>query len=395
MIETPEAAAAVSYSARLGLSSPPPRQPKSIDLELISVLGAGGYGKVSLVCHKKDRRRYALKRVAKAHLLHKNGLKRCEWLRRERDILGSIGHPFVIDLHGTYADERSIYLLLAVAIGGDLFRLMEKLGRVPERVARFYVASLVMVLAHIHSRDIVYRDLKPENVLLDSQGYIKLCDFGFAKRITTDRTYTPCGTPDYTAPEMLLSQGVNQACDWWALGVLLFEMLIGTTPFTDPGGDDMKTFRNITHGSLSTHWPRDQLVSPEARALAEGLCQVKLPLRLGYLTGGVEDVMGHAWFGEAYDWDGLVNLTKEPPWRPRLEACDDRRCFDSVDEDDALDGPKPGRERRSTADPELLEQTWLELQGAYKSRGEALLDEMSHLTAPPSVLERANGRAPV
>ena len=125
--------------------------------------------------------------------------------------------------------------------------------------------------------EFVYRDLKPENVLLDAHGFVKLCDFGFAKKVA-DRTYTQCGTPDYVAPEMLMGQGVNQACDWWALGVLLYEMCASYPPFTDKSGQDMKTFANILKGELA--WPDDTSFSAPMKGLIEGLLQVKSTLSL-------------------------------------------------------------------------------------------------------------------
>lgn len=205
--------------------------------------------------------------------------------------------------------------------------------------------------------------------MLDAQGYVKLCDFGFAKKVS-DRTYTRCGTPDYTAPEMLLNQGVNQACDWWALGILIFEMLIGVPPFTDPDGNDMQTYQNITHGELSKCYPESSAATDEARALMQGLCTVKVAYRLGYLKGGAEDVCAHAWFAN-FDWGSLVNLTMESPWRPTLSSCEDTACFDDADGSDSLDGPVG----KAVADD--LEAKWKVLQNEYASG--AGLDETSHL----------------
>jgi cGMP-dependent protein kinase len=344
---------------------------KPSKLELLKQLGSGGYGRVSLVRDTSTKRVYALKRVCKAHLLSHNGMMRCEWLLREKRVLEELEHPFIVTLHDTYADTSNLFLLLGCALGGDMYRLIEKLGQVHEKIARFYAGSLTLALAHIHTHEMIYRDLKPENVLLDTQGYVKLCDFGFAKKVT-DRTYTRCGTPDYTAPEMLLNQGVNQACDWWALGIMIFEMLMGFPPFSDPSGNDMATYQNITKGELSKYYPASSTATDEARALIQGLCTVKVAYRLGYLKGGASDVMAHAWFA-GFDWDGLVNLTVESPWRPALTSSVDTMCFDEPEGTLSLDGPTTIK-----AIGHELEAKWAALMSEYaKDRG---LNETSHLT---------------
>jgi len=378
--------------------------PDAKSLLLLSPLGSGGYGRVSLVRDTQSRRVFALKRVCKAHLLAHNGMTRCEWLLREKRVLEELEHPFIVGIHATYSDDKNLFLLLGVALGGELHQLNEKLGRVPEGIARFYASSLVLALGHIHGHQIVYRDLKPENVLLDAQGYVKLCDFGFAKKVLTDRTYTRCGTPDYVAPEMLLNQGVNQACDWWALGILIFEMLCGVLPFTDPGGDDMKTYQNITHGELSRCYPDSLSVTDEARALLGGdrdllggLCTVAVAHRLGSSTpsaggftttklsgggGANDDVMAHAWFA-GFDWEGLSSLRLEPPWRPKLSSPEDTSLFDagaewgSSDETSVdLDGPADSE--AVTPPPEELEAKWNRLQAVYCD-GSSANHDMSHL----------------
>lgn len=264
---------------------------------------------------------------------------RCDWMLREKDALEQLEHPFVVDLFGTYADGDSVYFLFEFAQGGELLRIMEKLERLEEKTATFYAGCLVLALAHIHALEYVYRDLKPENVLVDCFGYVKLCDFGFAKKVV-DRTYTRCGTPDYVAPEMLLGQGVNQACDWWALGVLLHEMLAGVTPFSDPDGVEMKTFSNILNAQspkvAAAVAEQQEGFSASARAMLGGLLTTKIASRLGYMQRGADEVIEHPWFA-ALDFDALLNRTVEPPWRPKISAADDTLFFDQEEQQESFD----------------------------------------------------------
>ena len=322
------AAAADAAVAAAAAASRKRTQPPFAQLEQSSFLGQGGFAKVTAVHDTASRRGYALKAINKARLLAKNAAVRTEALQREKQALDELDHPFIVTLHGVYQDEKRLYFLLELALGGELFRVMEHLDRLPEPMARFYIGSLTLAFQHMHGLDFVYRDLKPENVLLDSQGYIKLCDFGFAKKVE-DRTYTQCGTPDYVAPEMLIGQGVNQAADWWALGVMLYEMLSGVPPFTSSSGDDVKTFANILKGQL--RFPPDTPFSREAKAIIEALLQVKVTQRLGYGHRGAEDVIAHGWF-RPLDFAALVNRTLEPPWHPRLKGAKDMSYFAGADE---------------------------------------------------------------
>ena len=264
------------------------------------------------------RRLFALKTIHKKMLVEKNAAVRTASLLSEKHALELFCHPFITSLTSHYQDAAYLYLLMELAIGGDLFGVMDRQEHLPESAARFYTSSLTLALQHIHQLEFVYRDLKPENILLDGRGYIKLCDFGFAKKIALERTFTQCGTPDYVAPEMLMGQGVNQACDWWALGVLLYEMVRGHPPFTDASGEDMKTFANILKGEIDFEGSgEDAKFTEEARELIGSLLTVKVASRLGYINGGAESVIKHPWFA-TLDWDQLVNLTLDAPWKPAV-----------------------------------------------------------------------------
>jgi len=298
-------------------------------LHVVKPLGAGGFARVVMVRDPATRRLFALKTIHKKMLVEKNAAVRTASLLSEKHALELFCHPFITSLTSYYQDAAYLYLLMELAIGGDLFGVMDRQEHLPESAARFYTSSLTLALQHIHLLEFVYRDLKPENILLDGQGYIKLCDFGFAKKIALERTFTQCGTPDYVAPEMLMGQGVNQACDWWALGVLLYEMVRGYPPFTDASGEDMKTFAKILKGEVDFEGTGDDAkFTEDARELIGSLLTVKVASRLGYINGGAESVIKHPWFA-TLDWDQLVNLTLDAPWKPALSAADDTQFFDN------------------------------------------------------------------
>ena len=149
-----------------------------------------------------------------------------EHVNAERFILARIRHPFIVDLYATFQDHLNIYMLLSYVPGGELFSHLRRAQRFSADVTRFYLAIIVLALRYLHSFNIIYRDLKPENLLPDTRGYLKIADFGFAK-VVDDRTWTLCGTPEYLAPEIIQSDGHGKAVDWWACGILCYEMLVG------------------------------------------------------------------------------------------------------------------------------------------------------------------------
>jgi len=157
-------------------------------------------------------------------------LKQVEHVISEREILIQLKHPFVVKLYRTFMDNVNLYILMEFVVGGELFTHLRRAGRFSNDATRFFVCEVLIAIEYMHTLDVIYRDLKPENILLDITGHIKITDFGFAK-VVKDRTWTLCGTPEYLAPEIIQSKGHGKAVDWWALGILMVEMLAGFPPF--------------------------------------------------------------------------------------------------------------------------------------------------------------------
>lgn len=215
------------------------------DFKRVRTLGTGTFARVCLVrpatSAEADRNAvYALKMLRKTEVIK---LRQVDHVRHERAILDEVsGHPFITNLRASFSDTDFLYLLLDYVPGGELFSYLRKWRRFDEDMARFYAAEIVLVLEYLHEHQggVAYRDLKPENLLLDEEGHIKLVDFGFAKRLGNNanaadvkpqETYTLCGTPEYLAPEVIHNKGHTTAVDWWALGILIYEFLTGYPPF--------------------------------------------------------------------------------------------------------------------------------------------------------------------
>jgi protein kinase A len=224
-------------------------------------------------------------------------LRQVEHVNAERYILSRVHHPFVVDLFSTFQDSLNVYMLMSYVPGGELFTHLRRAQRFTPDVTRFYLATIVLALKYLHSFNIIYRDLKPENLLLDSRGYLRLTDFGFAK-IVDDRTWTLCGTPEYLAPEIIQSDGHGKAADWWACGVLCYEMLVGYPPFFDESPYGI--YEKILSGHI--HWPRS--MDPLSRTLVRAFLNPDRTQRLGNMIGGPQDILDHPWF-RGVDWDAL------------------------------------------------------------------------------------------
>ncbi|KAF2205252.1 Pkinase-domain-containing protein [Delitschia confertaspora ATCC 74209] len=309
-------------------SQPTPRVTKGKytlnDFAIQRTLGTGSFGRVHLVQSKHNQRFYAVKVLKKAQVVK---MKQVEHTNDERRMLQQVKHPFLITLWGTFQDSKNLYMVMDFVEGGELFSLLRKSQRFPNPVAKFYAAEVTLALDYLHSMNIIYRDLKPENLLLDRHGHLKITDFGFAKEVP-DITWTLCGTPDYLAPEVVASKGYNKSVDWWSLGILIFEMLCGFTPFWD-GGSPMKIYENILKGRVK--YP--PYIHPDAQDLLQKLITPDLTKRLGNLHGGSKDVMNHPWFAEV-TWERLQKKDIDAPYVPPVRAgVGDASQFDKYPEE--------------------------------------------------------------
>jgi len=246
------------------------------------VLGKGSFGTVRIARSRKTGFLYAVKILKKVEILN---ARQAEHVFDEKRIMEiTNGHPSIITMFGTFQDERNLYMVLELAQGGEMFKLLRRLERFETETAKFYCAQVILGLHHLHMMNIVYRDLKPENLMLDSRGNVKIVDFGFAK-IVEDRTWTLCGTPEYVAPEIIRCEGYGAAVDWWSMGVLLYEFLVGWPPFLDE--NPMKLYEKILKARLG--FPSN--MDPNARLCIREFLQTDRSKRLGNLIGGVERVV--------------------------------------------------------------------------------------------------------
>ncbi|PVD18659.1 hypothetical protein C0Q70_21209 [Pomacea canaliculata] len=293
------------------------------DLEILSTIGTGTFGRVVLVRETGTKQYRALKVMAITQVIR---LKQVEHIKNEKEILATVSHPFIVNMLWCYKDETFLYMLMEYVSGGELFSYLRNMGRFNNITSNFYACEIVCALDYLHARNIVYRDLKPENLLLDTQGHLKITDFGFAKKVM-DRTWTLCGTPEYLAPEIILSKGHNKAVDWWSLGVLIFEMLVGYPPFyaDNPFG----IYEKILAGKIE--WPKH--IDLVAKDLIKKLLVQDRTRRLGNMKNGAEDVMRHKWF-KGVDWEEVITKKLQPPIVPKLSHDGDTSNFESYEEGD-------------------------------------------------------------
>ena len=289
--------------------------PSRIDLSAYStrgVIGVGGFGIVTL----RDGEEFgmvAVKEMKKA-LIVMNEMQ--DVIIREKEYMQQVHSRFVCNLYGTSADINSIYLITEYLPGGDMFDILMNYGALPESHLQFYIGCIVMALEAIHGEHIIYRDLKLENIVLDKNGYGKIVDFGLAKRVL-DRTYTTCGSARYSAPEVLTGKGYGQSADLWSLGVVLFELAFGVSPFPD-NCSEVELLRKVMAGAYT--FPASPPVSPAFQQFTSGLLTKKPDYRLGVGYHAFENIFKHPWyFDSGFEWPLLRTMALKGPIIPDLD----------------------------------------------------------------------------
>ncbi|XP_029023714.1 microtubule-associated serine/threonine-protein kinase 1 isoform X2 [Betta splendens] len=329
------------------------KPPSEEDFQTIKLISNGAYGAVYLVRHRETRQRFAMKKINKQNLILRNQIQQAFV---ERDILTFAENPFVVSMFCSFETRRHLCMVMEYVEGGDCATLLKNIGPLPVELARMYFAETVLALEYLHNYGIVHRDLKPDNLLITSMGHIKLTDFGLSKMglmsLTTNlyeghiekdaREFLDkqvCGTPEYIAPEVILRQGYGKPVDWWAMGIILYEFLVGCVPFF--GDTPEELFGQVITDNIV--WPDgDDALPADAQSLISALLQTNPLVRLG--TGGAFEVKQHSFFTEL-DWNSLLRQKAE--FVPHLESEEDTSYFDTrsdryhhintYDEDDTND----------------------------------------------------------
>ncbi|OAD02134.1 protein kinase A catalytic subunit [Mucor lusitanicus CBS 277.49] len=281
------------------------------DFVLKRTVGTGSFGRVHLAQSKVNGKHYAIKALDKYDVVR---LKQVEHINNEPTILREISHPFLVTLWDAFQDDSHLFMVMDYVPGGELFSILRKQKKFSEQTAKFYAAEVLLALAYLHENGIVYRDLKPENILIDARGHVKLTDFGFAKRVD-DMTWTVCGTPDYLAPEIILSKGYTKAVDWWGLGVLIFEMVVGRAPFIDK--NPVNLYQKILECRVD--WPED--MSADLKDLLQNLLTADIE---GRYTS--QEIKEHVWFADL-NFDQVLKRKVKPPYIPKVKDDGDTTCF--------------------------------------------------------------------
>jgi len=290
------------------------------DLEHVADIGSGGYGTVVLMRHKTDNQPVAVKVLVREVVVQR---QQCAHVMSERSLLTDLHHPFIVELLATFKDTKRLFMAMEFIVGGELWSLLAAVGTLSVDHVRFILGSLTLATQHMHARHYVYRDFKPENVMLASDGYVKLIDFGFCKKLQdNERTFTACGTVEYMAPELITLKGHSFEVDWWSIGVLTYECFHGYTPFSAESTieDDWQIIRTIVDTNFAVKY--DEQLSTDIVELLKGLLTHDHTARMD------SSAIKRQPFFSDFDWTALLNKQLTPPHVPEHGDPFDTRNFE-------------------------------------------------------------------
>jgi serine/threonine protein kinase len=283
------------------------------DFRKIKVIGKGGFGRVLLVEKKDTKKVYAMKILKKGVIAARGEI---EHTRTEKSVLSKLDHPFLAKLHWSFQTDENLYFVMDFINGGELFHHLSLEKRFSDERAKFYASEIVSGMEYLHAHGVIYRDLKPENLLLSHKGHIIMTDFGLSKEglhSENDRTGTFCGTPEYLAPEIIKGEDYTKSIDWWSVGTLIYEMLTGLPPFyTD---DEENMYHKIMTSEIDFSKP---LFTPEAQDIIRKFLNRDPTQRLQ----DPQEIKSHPWFRNI-DWVKLEKLEITPPFIPSVRSADD------------------------------------------------------------------------
>ncbi len=294
---------------------------KLSDFELVRTLGSGTFGRVMLVRYivTANKPYYAMKIMAKRKVIRANNVRH---VLNEKRILQAVRFPFIVNYMYHFKDNANIFLVMEYVAGGDMFTHLKRMGKFEEDLAAFYAAQVGLAFEYLHYVGIVYRDLKPENVVIDKTGYLKITDFGFAKKIDNKKTQTMCGTPEYYAPEIVKNQSYSFSVDWWTLGVLIYEMSYGRPPFRS--SNVLKLFQLILDNEVE--FP--DYFSANTKSIIKHLMRKERTKRIS----SAKELKEHKYF-ENIEWMQLYRRKKEPPYLPHVFSESDTHNFEKQEEE--------------------------------------------------------------
>ena len=302
------------------------------DFEPLKLIGTGSFGKVLLVKYNSNNNLYAMKVLNKSQIKLK---KQEENTKNERDLMVKLNNPFILSIKFAFQDESKLYIVSEFLQGGDLFyHLHHSTINLTEEVAKFYIIELILGLEFLHQNNVIFRDLKPENILLDSEGHIRISDFGLSKILenSRDKAYTLCGTLKYLAPEILKNKGYEKSVDWWSLGCIFYEMLMGHLPFKINGNViDPEVFEEKIKFNDN--------MNPLLVDLISQLLSVNPKKRIGYGDSDAKKIKEHQYFSDV-DWNKYLNKEIEPPFVPKLDGDMDLRYFDKSFTDEPVNSDR-------------------------------------------------------